>query len=368
MYSRETPYLATLEKKQVLTHPNSTRKTYHVTLKIDPEAFPFEVGDSVAILPQNCPSQVKELLNQLQIPKHTHLHLEKKNTSFPLEEYLLKHAQFSQLTPTFAKKALQEIDPNSPLLLEEHKQALKEHLGTRDLFDLLQGKKIPPALLSHLKPLLPRFYSIANSAKYSPGKLELTVAHVEFTLHGRVRQGIGSHYLCHLLNPQDKVPIYLQKSNHFTLPQDPSAPIILIGPGTGIAPYRAFLQERLTQDAPGKSWLFFGERNRAYDFYYEDFLQDLVHQKKLKLTLAFSRDQQEKIYVQHKLYENRQELLRWIEEGAILYICGDATYMAKSVHSTLSQIFQEEKNLSPQEAEVLLKKLRKENRYRLDVY
>jgi sulfite reductase (NADPH) flavoprotein alpha-component len=180
---------------------------------------------------------------------------------------------------------------------------------------------------------------------------------------------VGSHFLCHQAAIESTpIPIYVQPSNHFTLPEDPATPIIMIGPGTGIAPFRAFLQERIASQAPGLNWLFFGERNQATDFYYADFWLELEKQGRLRLDLAFSRDQKEKIYVQHKLLEQKKSIWNWIEKGAMLYVCGDAEEMAKDVEWALKEIVQEEGKMIEEDARKFLKTMRAEKRYLLDVY
>jgi len=211
------------------------------------------------------------------------------------------------------------------------------------------------------KPLLPRFYSIASSSKMHPEEIHLTVTRHEY--------GVSSRYLCHLAQPGvTELRCYVQPSRGFALPRDPNTPIIMIGPGTGIAPFRAFLQERLVHQAPGANWLFFGERNRATDFYYADFWRTLEAEGKLRLDLAFSRDQVEKEYVQSRLYQAKKELWGWIQRGCHLYVCGDRERMAKDVDAMLQRIIQEEGGLTPEEARLALRTLRREKRYLLDIY
>jgi sulfite reductase (NADPH) flavoprotein alpha-component len=227
----------------------------------------------------------------------------------------------------------------------------------------------PAELAKTIMPLLPRFYSIANSAKVFPGEIHLLVAYIHYHMGGQNRRGVGSHFLCDLATiDATPVPIYLQSSTHFTLPQDPNASIILVGPGTGIAPYRAFIQERLANQSPGRNWIIFGERNRATDFYYSDFWLDLERQERIRLDLAFSRDGPEKIYVQHKMYEQRKSIWSWLNKGAYFYVCGDAEEMAKDVDAMLHRIVHEEGRLSDEDAHLYIKKMRADRRYLADVY
>ena len=218
-------------------------------------------------------------------------------------------------------------------------------------------------------PLLPRFYSIANSPLVFPNEIHLTLAYVHYTSNGQIRRGVGSSFLADLSTIEETpIPIYLQPSQHFRLPDDPATPIILVGPGTGIAPYRAFLQERIATQAPGKNWLFFGERNRASDFYYEPFWLELEKLGKIKLDLAFSRDGTQKVYVQHKMYERKKEIWDWLQTGAIFYVCGDASKMAKDVDAMLQTIIEEEGKLHVEDARLYIKKLRSDKKYLTDVY
>jgi sulfite reductase (NADPH) flavoprotein alpha-component len=223
--------------------------------------------------------------------------------------------------------------------------------------------------VNQFAPLLPRFYSVASSPKTHPDEVHLTVALSTYDHHGELRYGVASHFLCHIAEENaTAIPSYVQPTPHFTLPHNHEAHIIMIGPGTGVAPFRGFLHERLAHNAPGKNWLFFGERHRAFDFFYEEFWTSLVGQNKLRLDLAFSRDQEDKQYVQHRLTENGKELWSWLQEGAYLYLCGDADPMAKEVEATLLQIFKEHGNLAEADAKAYLKSMRHERRYLIDVY
>ena len=218
-------------------------------------------------------------------------------------------------------------------------------------------------------PLLPRFYSIANSSLVFPNEIHLTVAFVSYVSNGRVRKGVGSNFLCTMAIPSiTPIPIYLQPSHSFFLPEDPNASIILVGPGTGIAPFRAFLQERIATQAQGRNWLFFGERNRASDFYYEDYWTQLVKEGRLRLDLAFSRDSKEKTYVQHRMYEERKSLWSWLQEGAYFFLCGDAEEMAKDVEAMLQRIVHEEGKLDEEASRQYIRRMRTEKRFRADVY
>jgi sulfite reductase (NADPH) flavoprotein alpha-component len=219
-----------------------------------------------------------------------------------------------------------------------------------------------------LRKLQPRLYSIASSPKAFPEDIHLTVAVVRYELHGRKRQGVCSTYLADRVNG-GTMPVFIHSAKHFRQPEDPSVPVIMVGPGTGIAPFRAFLQEREVLGAPGKTWLFFGDRNRATDFLYEEEInawrgKGVLH----RLDTAFSRDQPEKIYVQQRMMENAAELWRWLEDGSYFYVCGDASRMAKDVDEALHRIVEQAGGKSKEEAAAYVEELKKTKRYRKDVY
>lgn len=365
--TRLNPYRARIHDRFLLTGPSSTKKTYHITLAIDSAAFPFQVGDSVGIFVQNDPEEVDAILHVLSMTGQEEIFDQKGQITTTLREYLLHKANISRISSSFLKLLLPQ---EQELFLPENKPRLSALLHTNTLLEFLRSHPLKHALdCTKLMPLLPRFYSIASSPLVFPNEIHLVVAYVAYTLNGAIRKGIGSHFLCSLAKQAiTPIPIYLQPSNGFSLPPDPNASIILVGPGTGVAPFRAFLQERLARQASGRNWLFFGERNRSSDFYYEDFWLDLEKAGRLRLDLAFSRDGSEKVYVQHKLYEQRKSIWSWLEEGAYFYLCGDAEQMAKDVDAMLHRIAREEGNLSEEDAKHYLKRLRTEKRYLADVY
>lgn len=369
MYTRTNPFHSRIKERYLLTGPTSTKKTYHIVLDITGVDFPFKVGDSIGIAPTNNPQEVEQILEIIKASGKESILDYRANISRPLREFLLYKANLARVNSACLKSLVEKGAPFAQLLESKNKSQLTEFLNKKTLLDLLRHAPLSPdALAKTLMPLLPRFYSIANSTKVHPDEIHLLVAYVQYLCEGQERHGVGSYFLCNLAEiEKSPIPIYLQPSNHFTLP-DPAASIILVGSGTGIAPYRAFLQERLAMQAPGRNWLFFGERNRATDFYYSDFWLELEKSKKIQIDLAFSRDQVEKVYVQHKMYEQRKNLWKWIEEGAYFYVCGDAEEMAKDVDAMLHRIIHEEGHLSEEDARLYVKKLRKEKRYLADVY
>jgi sulfite reductase (NADPH) flavoprotein alpha-component len=356
IHTKTNPYHARLLERTRLNKAGSSKATYHLSLEIKREVLPFVVGDSVGILPDNDPNIVDEIIERLGSQAN--------------REFLLRKANICKCTSSLLK-LLADRGANLTSLLED-KAKLTEFLQTHHLIDILnafpEARPCAQELSEKLLPLMPRFYSIASSPHMFPDEIHLTVAALTYpTIHGP-RQGVGSHFLCHYANESTPIPLYVQPSNGFTLPQDPNASIILIGPGTGIAPFRAFLQERNTLQHTGRSWLFFGERNQATDFYYADYLLELQKQGRLRLDLAFSRDSAEKTYVQHLLWERRAAVWDWIQNGAYLYVCGDATKMAKDVESTLLRIISDQGGMIEEDSRAWLKGLRKERRYLQDVY
>lgn len=340
MYSRTNPYIARIKDRFLLTGPTSTKKTYHISLDIEGSNLPFQVGDSIGVLPTNDPDLIDQILHKLNATGQEEIFDHRSKTTLPFRDFLLHKANINKIPKT-----------------------------TQNLLEFVEHNKLSPAeLCKPLLPLLPRFYSIASSPKVFPDEIHLTVAHLRYLSNGQTYFGVGSHFLCERAEVEaTPVPIYVQPSNHFTLP-NPEASIILIGPGTGIAPFRAFLQERLATQAPGLNWIFFGERNRASDFYYSDFFTELEKQGRIRLDLAFSRDQAEKVYVQHKMLQNKKSFWDWIQQGCYIYVCGDAEEMAKDVDAALQRIAHEEGHMSEEDARKFIKALRMEKRYLLDVY
>ena len=352
--TRHNPFQSKIKKRSLLNKGGSSKATYHIELESSPD-LTFEPGDSIAILPHYCEAKVEPL-----------------NAYFGKREDL--HNTYN--LDTFSKKflrALQDFEiQNSDMLsalLEDRDQCrafIDEHTVLSALNYFKPQKIDVEALLASLSPILPRMYSIASSQLEHPNEIHLTVATFSYTKQGEVCTGLGSNFLCASAEVGvTSVPFYIHHSPKFKLP-DHHHDLIMIGPGTGVAPYRAFLQERRAQEATGRHWLFFGERNRDTDFYYEDFFTK--YQLPLKLDLAFSRDQEDKIYVQHKMRSNAKELWEWIDGGAHIYICGDAKRMARDVQDTLQHIIMDEGKQDESAAKTKLKEMRKSGQLRLDVY
>jgi sulfite reductase (NADPH) flavoprotein alpha-component len=353
-YNRNNPLPALIVERERLTPLNDEKETFHIRLDLDGKELPFKVGDSIGVYGQNDPNLVDLWLQCLRASGCEIVADTKKSVSCPLREYLSTRANLTRTNASLAKAlGVETYDPNGEPL------------------DLLQNTSLPPSLQTvcdNLSPLLPRFYSIASSLHCTPNAIDLTVAHLKYQYRGQKRFGVASHFLCEIASDTTPIPIYLQPTPHFTLPDDHDLPIIMIGPGTGIAPFRGFVQERHAKGAKGKNWLFFGERNEKNHFYYGDFWQRMQRQGFLHLSTAFSRDQADKIYVQHRLQESGKALWDWIQNGAHIFVCGDAEQMAKAVEATFLQIFQSQGNLTHDAARTLLLSLRKNKRYLTDVY
>ncbi len=365
------PFPAKIKERLLLSKPGSSKKTFHIVLGLKDSHITFKVGDAIGIYPHNDPAVVQRILQLLNVDPKTSVVHPRTQEKLSLHTFLTEKANLGRLTSGFIKLY---APYNAKFLhLLDDKTALLDYCHSHDILDFLTeiGKSSlsPQDICSQLSPLLPRFYSVASSPKHDPEEIHLTVALTSFEHKGEVRYGVASNFLCHLAKEEETfIPSYIQPTPHFTLPQDQQASIIMVGPGTGVAPFRGFLQERVMLNAPGKNWLFFGERNRNLDFYYEDFWTPLISQNKLRLDTAFSRDQQEKIYVQHKLLEQGKEVWKWLQEGAFFYICGDADPMAKDVEAALVTITETHGNMGEHEAREYLKHLRADRRLLVDVY
>lgn len=368
-YHRANPFKAKLQERILLSHTASSKKTYHLSLNLSGSNITYQPGDAVGIYPQNPLSSVEVILKALKKTGKEKLLDPRTNTLMSLKHFLQTKANLLRITPSM----LQQFPEMDALKGSDAKQERKHFIENHDLLDLFsqcgsQSHSLQ-TLIPHFSPLLPRFYSIASSQALTKESLDLLIVTFSHKQGGKVRSGLSSQFLCeHAKIMETPIPIYHHLAPHFKLPKDPTTPIIMIGPGTGVAPYRAFLQERLYQNAPGKNWLFFGERQKAFDFYYEDFLLNLEKQHFLRLDCAFSRDQEEKIYVQDLMKKEKKDIWQWIEQHAVVYICGDARHMAKDVIATLHSIAIDQGSFSDKQAETFIREMRREKRLLLDVY
>ncbi len=372
-WSRKNPYPARLRVARPLNGAGSGKDTRHVEILLGESGLTYEAGDALGVMPQNCPALVEELLATLGMTGDEPVELPGTAT---LHEGLLRQWIVTQPTPGFVKLVAERV-PGSELaaLLDPARKAdLDSWLYGRDLVDVLRAvsgvRLTVPELVQQLRPLQPRLYSISSSPKAHPGEVHLTVGAVRYEAHGRARKGVASCWLADRVVPgETPVPVFVHVSRNFRPPTDPTRPMIMVGPGTGIAPFRAFLEERRATGATGRNWLFFGDQRRSTDFLYADELDPMHRDGFLtRLDLAFSRDQAAKIYVQDRMRESGAELWRWLEEGAHFYVCGDARRMAKDVDAALREVIGTHGGRSADAVEAYMTELKSAGRYQRDVY
>ncbi|MGI4836575.1 MAG: sulfite reductase subunit alpha [Janthinobacterium lividum] len=372
LYSKHRPYKARLLHNHRLNSPGAQKETRHIAFDLTDSGFDYQAGDALGVWPSNCLTLVEDLLGTLRLDSGQAVTL-KDQGDMALAVALQKHLDICRITPDWLRIVAEHS--NSALLTEllapEHKARLKDWLWGRQLVDLLHEFPVDidaTQLLGLLKPLQPRLYSISSSPKVTPHEVHLTVSTVRYRCNDRARSGVCSGFLADRAQ-QTLVPIFTQRSAHFRVPADPHAPMIMVGPGTGVAPFRAFLQERQATGAPGKNWLLFGEQRQASDFYYRDELQAWQRDGHLqRLDTAFSRDQQAKVYVQQRLLEQGAQLWQWLEEGGHFYVCGDASAMARDVDAALRQVVAEHGGMSGEQAQAYVQGLSNAKRYVRDVY
>lgn len=378
-YNKNNPYLASITERYSLCKPGSEKNIAHVVLNLKGSGINYNVGDSVAVQAVNDPEMVRKTLAALHATGNEIISDKHSGEPIPLNEYMTKKCNLSEVSRKFiSEMAKRQTDPAKKerleyLLADGQKEALKEYQAAHEVWDALQENPecvFSPQELAHLlMPLLPRFYSIASSMAEVGEEVHLTVAELIYETNGFVRRGVCTHYLCQLAPLNKKVvPIYIQPSHGFVPPEDGNAPMIMIGPGTGVAPYRGFMQERLKKGATGLNWLFFGEWHKDLQFLYGDYWEELAAAGSLKLATAFSRDQEHKIYVQHRMMEHGAEFFKLLEEGAHVYVCGDAHRMAKDVDAALHHIVQKFGGGDEVFAKDYVKKLKAAKRYLRDVY
>lgn len=370
-WSRRNPYPARIIRSVNLNGPGSDKKTHHVELDLGDSGLEYAPGDSLGVYPTNCPDLVSEVLAALR--RSGDEPVAGPDGEVPLREALTRHRCLSrpgeELIATLAGSATDYgeaatlrslIDDDGPLVGLDVLDLLREFPSARP-----EAADFAAALVG----LAPRLYSISSSPRRHPGQVHLTVGRVGWDHGGRIRKGVASTMLADRLTPGEEVRVFVQASHGFAPPADPSAPMIMIGPGTGIAPFRAFLQDRAAVGATGRNWLFFGDRRRATDFLYEEELTDALRTGLLtRLDLAFSRDGDRKLYVQDLMEEASAELFRWLEEGASVYVCGDAKRMAADVDAALHGIVRREGGMDDEHARNYVRKMLVTGKYARDVY
>ena len=374
-YTRKNPFPAKLTVNRKLNLPGSEKETRHYEFSLAGSGLQYDVGDSMGIFPENDPQLVEEMIHALHFSGEE-LVTNKEGERFSIREGLLKHFHITQPSKQFLEAIIQrsaDAGELRELMQPERKPDLDRYLWGLEIIDfLLDNPSVaftPDEFVATLRKLQPRLYSIASSLKSCPEQVHLMVASVRYTSHGRNRLGVASMYLAERLAADGAVPMFVHVAKGFRLPEDPGIPIIMVGPGTGLAPFRAYLQERKAIGATGKNWLFFGEQRSKCDFFYQDEFECFQEEGVLtRFDTAFSRDQAHKIYVQHRLIEQGKELYAWLENGAHFYVCGDAAHMAKDVDVALHQIVEKEGAKTPEQAAGYVETLKKQKRYKRDVY
>jgi sulfite reductase (NADPH) flavoprotein alpha-component len=370
VYSRKHPFPALLLENIVLNGRGSLKETHHLEFSLEGSGLSYEPGDVLGVYPTNAPDVIDALLQTLHFAGTEWVTLDDGKEGF-LYDALFRHYEITAITrPVMQKYALLANNQKLDQLLHD-KQKLNDYLYGREMIDLVtdfpSGELSPQAFVGCLRKLPPRAYSIASSLKQHPDEVHITVAAVRYQSHGRDRKGVGSTYLAERIDGDAAIPVYIDRNNNFKLPADPDTPIIMIGPGTGIAPFRAFVEEREAIGAPGKNWLFFGDQHFETDFLYQaEWLRYLKSGLLTRMDVAFSRDQEQKIYVHHLMAEHGKELYAWLQEGAHLYICGDGKCMAHDVHQELLNIVAAESGTG--NAEDYIADLQRTKRYQRDVY
>lgn len=395
LYNQNNPWQAEILDKRTLTGSGSSKSVRHYSLNLEGSDIHYKPGDCIEVTPVNDEALVDELIDFMMWDKNQQVTVDGK--SFPLRFALINKVEIRQPKLRFIKlmAAKSRNQAFKDIMSDGSKQEIDDYSYGKDVFGLIKANCKPPmkkegviaaiqrlmgknpvypviepqVFVSYMKTLQPRAYSIASSQKATPNEVHLTIADVRYQSEGRNHKGACSTYLADKIKQGDKVNCWLLRNRYFAVPEDGNKPVIMVGPGTGIAPFVGFLQERQANGDTGKNWLFFGDREAEQDFLYKDEIT-AFHESGLltKLDLAFSRDQEEKVYVQHRMKENAAELFKWLEEGAAFYICGDARNMAADVEGTLYDIIQQERSCSQKEAEAYVKQMAREQRYLKDVY
>ncbi|NPC92253.1 assimilatory sulfite reductase (NADPH) flavoprotein subunit [Bacillus sp. WMMC1349] len=370
IYSRKKPFRAEVLENLNLNGRGSNKETRHLELSLEGSGLTYKPGDVLGIYPENDPVLVDMLLKELKWDPKEAVTVNKQGESMPLKEALTSYFEITVLTKKLIQKAAEWSNQPS---LTENETKTKAYLEGRDLLDFVRDfgpfNTSAQQFVSILRKMPARLYSIASSFLANPDEVHITIGTVRYEAHGRKRKGVCSTLCSERIQPGDTLPVYIQANQNFKLPENSDTPIIMVGPGTGVAPFRSFMQEREETGATGKSWMFFGDQHFVTDFLYQTEWQQWLKTGVLtKMDVAFSRDSTEKVYVQHRMLEHSKELFEWLEDGAVFYICGDKKKMAKDVHHTLLDILQKEGNMSFEKAEAYLTELRQQKRYQRDVY
>ncbi len=369
-YTKEAPLTASLSVNQKITGRDSEKDVRHIEIDLGDSGLRYQPGDALGVWYQNDPALVKELVELLWLKGDEPVTVDGKTLS--ISEALQWHFELTVNTANIVENYATLTRSESLLPLVGDKAKLQQYAATTPIVDMVRfspAQLDADALVGLLRPLTPRLYSIASSQAEVENEVHITVGVVRYDIEGRARAGGASGFLADRVEEEGEVRVFIEHNDNFRLPANPETPVIMIGPGTGIAPFRAFMQQRAADDAPGKNWLFFGNPHFTEDFLYQVEWQRYVKEGVLtRIDLAWSRDQKEKVYVQDKLREQGAELWRWINDGAHIYVCGDANRMAKDVEQALLEVIAEFGGMDAETADEFLSELRVERRYQRDVY
>ena len=368
-YARSSPVDVVFQDRRRLNKQDSEKSTYHIDIDLSAAGIDYVVGDSFGLFPENDPDLVEQVIAAIGAPR-----------DFPIGDKTLVETLQTDMSLGMAPDSLFELvsyitggERRAKAKLLAKGEDPDGDIHTLDVLGVLEKfpnlRPDPEAFIECLDPLQPRLYSISSSHNATPGRVSLTVDHVRYFINNRVRRGVASSWLAERLNPKTSIKAYVQKAHNFALPASTETPIIMVGPGTGVAPFRAFLHDRKAADAKGGAWLFFGHQRRAADYFYEDEMETFLGDGTLsKISLAWSRDGDKKTYVQDKMREDGDELWSWLEKGAHFYICGDAKRMASDVEKTLTEIVATRGGQDEAAAKNFIAGLKKSGRYQADVY
>ncbi|MDG1667818.1 MAG: assimilatory sulfite reductase (NADPH) flavoprotein subunit [Opitutae bacterium] len=370
-YSRKNPFPSELNERVLLNGRGSAKETIHLEFNLEGSGLTYEAGDALAVIPHNAQDVVDAILGATQLDGSSIVTL--KDGECSLGDALTRKLDATAISLPVLKRYNEIAQDDKLAALITNKEALKEYTWGREIIDVLTdfpAKSITAdQLAGTMRKLPPRLYSIASSPKAHPGEVHLTVGVVRYDSNGRERKGVCSTYLADRIKEGNAIDVFVTANKHFKVPANPDAPLIMVGPGTGIAPFRAFIEERQATGAKGKNWLIFGDQHYLTDFLYQTEWQNYLEDGVLtKLDVAFSRDQAEKVYVQDRMRENGKELYTWLEEGASFCVCGDASRMAHDVDQALHDIIAQEGNMSEAAAAAYVKQLKTDKRYVRDVY
>lgn len=369
-YSKQKPYTATLLTSQKITGRDSGKDVRHIEIDLEGSGLTYQPGDALGVWFENSSKLANTILAKVGLSGVESVEVDGESLS--IHSALVSKYEITASNPQLVAKFAELSGSKKLQKLAEDKDKLREYAANTQVVDVLDEKKTKltaEQLIGLLRRLTPRLYSIASSQTEVDQEVHLTVGLVEYDKGDDKRYGGASGFLSQRLEEGGEVKVFVENNNNFKLPQDDNTPVIMIGPGTGIAPFRSFIQERDNRDAEGKNWLFFGDRTFTQDFLYQVEWQKYLKSGLLnRLDVAFSRDQAEKVYVQHRILENAEQVWQWIQEGAYIYVCGDATRMAKDVHEALVIVAEQQGKMSRDDAEEFINDLRKAKRYQRDVY